>query len=114
MKELVPLVVRLIRSEVVPPVVVERARLLAQVELTQPVLILYVEQDVSTKEDAWLAELLARQEQGKTPFQKANEWPPWPHPIGTVPLVGPGGYAVRAGCWRESSRHVRGTRETSQ
>lgn len=115
MKELASLVVRLIRAEVVPPVdVAERARLLVQVELKQPVLILYVEQDVSTKGDAWLAESLARREQGQMPFQKANEWPPWQHPTGTVPLVGPGGYAVRAGCWQESSRHVRGTRETSQ
>lgn len=102
-----------IHSEAVLPVgVVERARLMVSLELTQPASIHCVEPDVPAQGCAWWVVSCVQPEQSL--LLKVKGVPPSPHSIGTGPLVGPDEYVVRKRWRQEPSRHVRGKREAIQ
>lgn len=83
-----------IHSEAVLPVaVVERARLVVLVELTQPASIYRGEPDVPAQGCAWWAVSCVQPEQ--LLLLKVKEFPPSPHSIRTGPLVGPDEYVAR-------------------
>lgn len=102
-----------IHSEAVLPVeVVERARLVVLLELTQPASIQCVEPDVPMQAFAWWEVSSVQPEQ--LLLLKVKEFPPSLHSSGTGLPVGPDEYVARKRWWQEPSRHVRDKRETIQ